>query len=347
MKRFLPTLGACLLLAGITQKSHAQIDIDSFLEAGVDDANRLLELYMQPAFEGFGFGMNSGWYNTAKPHKFLGFDVTASVSLARVPDSRTFFTFNSSEYTNVFYASDNANTSVDIPTLFGPNLGADDLPQLSFRDFDDIDNDGNTMEELIRISAPTGLGIDEGSIPWNAVPVPMAQIGVGLFKGTEVKLRYIPEQDFDGDATVKMFGIGVMHDIKNYIPGEKLLPFDLSLFAGYTNLESTVTIDDGSNQFAEFKASSWTVQAVASKKLFFLTVFAGLGYSNYDVDFAMRGTYNTESEALVDPINFNYANNGVRTNVGIRFKLLFLTLTGEYAIQEYNTITAGIGVSIR
>jgi len=344
MKRLFLVLLTFSLLGGVSQKTYAQIDFDSFLEAGAGDAQRLLELYLQPAFEGIGFGMNSGWYNTAKPHKFLGFDVSASLSMARVPDSRQFFTFENSEFTNVFYAD---GTSVSTPTLFGPNLGPDDLPELSFRDFDDVDNDGDTMEELIRISAPTGLGIDEGSLPFNAVPTPMAQIGIGLFKGTEVKLRYLPEVSLGDDGSVNMFGIGIMHDITSYIPGEKLLPIDLSIFAGYTNLTSEIYINDEQTQSAKFDASSWVVQFVASKKIAFVTVFGGLGYSNYDVDFGMLGTFNTESGTLIDPINFNFKNNGVRTNVGLRIKLLFLTLTGEYALQEYNTLTAGVGISIR
>lgn len=344
MKRLLKQLRVLVVLMSISTFSYAQIDFDSFLEAGVGDANRLLELYMQPAFEGFGYGMNSGWYNTAKPHMFLGFDVTANISLARVPDASRFFTFDNSEYTNVFYANGN---SVETPTLLGPNLGADDLPQLSFRDFDDIDNDGDFMEELIRISAPTGLGIEESELGMNAVPVPMAQIGIGLFKGTEVKLRYLPEVDLDGDGNVSMFGVGIMHDIKGYLPGEKLLPIDLSLFAGYTNLSSQVYVNDEQTQTADFDASSWTVQAVASKKILLFTVFAGIGYTNYDVDFGLNGRFETESEVYTDPIAFNYADNGLRTNVGVRLKLLFLTIHGEYAMQEFNTLTAGVGISIR
>lgn len=337
MKKTLLILSAAVLLTAVPHTSKAQgLDFDSFLEAGIDDANLLLQSYLQPAFEGFGFGMNSGWYNTAKPHKFLGFDITANVSLARVPDSRQFFTLPQG-LTNVSLT--NPNDTRRLPTIFGPNLGADDLPELRFVD------DNN--EELIRISAPTGLGIDEDIVPFNAVPVPMVQLGVGLFKGTEVKLRYIPDTDIDGEGSVKLFGIGVMHDIKQYLPGEKLLPFDLSVFAGYTSLKSSVNIDADAGQTAEFDASAWTIQGVISKKILFFTAFAGLGYSNYDINFGMLGDFTTETTTFTNPIDLQFKDNGLRTNVGLRFKLLFLTLTGEYAIQEYNTITAGVGVSIR
>lgn len=337
MKKTILILLAAGLFAVAPHMTKAQgLDFDTFLEAGIDDANLLLQSYMRPAFEGFGFGMNSGWYNTAKPHKVLGFDITANVSLARVPDSRQFFTLPTG-LTNVSLT--NPNDPRPLPTLFGPNLGADDLPELRF-----VDDNG---EEIIRISAPTGLGIDEDIVPFNAVPAPMVQLGIGVFKGTELKLRYIPEVDFDGDGTVRLFGIGVMHDIKQYLPGEKILPFDLSAFVGYTSLKSTVNIDEDAGQSAEFDASAWTIQGVISKKILFFTAFAGLGYSNYSVDFGMVGDYTTETTTFTDPINLSFKNNGLRTNIGVRFKLLFLTLTGEYAIQEYNTLTAGIGVSIR
>ncbi|MEC7752578.1 MULTISPECIES: DUF6588 family protein [Roseivirga] len=337
MKRINRLLIAGLMLFSTTFGLKAQLDFDSFLEAGIVDANKLLQNYMQPAFEGFGYGLASGWYNTAKTHKTLGFDLSLTISAARVPSSAEFFTFRNSDYSNVRY---DGGASVDIPTMFGPNLGADDLPQLTFLDPD-------TGDEIVRISAPTGLGVEEGFMPFNAVPVPMAQIGIGLPKGFELKLRYVPEQTIEEDGSVKLFGIGLMHDIKQWLPGEKILPFDLSAFVGYTSMTAQAFIDVDQDQVAEFDASSLVVQAVISKKILFMTAFAGLGYSNYDIGLNLLGTYTTETSSFTDPISLSYKNNGIRTNVGVRMKLLFLTLTGEYAFQEYNTMSLGVGFSFR
>ncbi|NQZ77234.1 MAG: hypothetical protein HRT61_14205 [Ekhidna sp.] len=63
-----------ILLAIAPYLGKAQVDFGTFLEASAEDANTLLENYLRPAFLGFGYGINSGWYNTAKPHKLLGFD---------------------------------------------------------------------------------------------------------------------------------------------------------------------------------------------------------------------------------------------------------------------------------
>ena len=146
---------------------------------------------------------------------------------------------------------------------------------------------------------------------------------------------------------MKLFGIGLMHDIKQWLPGEKILPFDLSAFVGYTSMTAQAFIDVDQDQVAEFDASSLVVQAVISKKILFMTAFAGLGYSNYDIGLNLLGTYTTETSSFTDPISLSYKNNGIRTNVGVRMKLLFLTLTGEYAFQEYNTMSLGVGFSFR
>ena len=340
------------LLSGLVGfKSWSQsLDLGSFLQGGVEDAKTLTQSYLEPAFVGFGYAMNSGWYNTGKPHKLLGFDITAGVSLATVPDEARTFVFDSNDYNNVFFAGG----SVSTPTIFGANLPASELPQLSFRDATDVDMDGDTMEELIRISAPTGVGIEEADFyPLSnpAVPAPYAQIGIGLIKGTEVKLRIVPEYSFgdDGDGSVKMFGLGFMHDVKQWIPGMKLLPFDLSAFFGFNSMTTSMAIDADNGQTAEFKVGGTTLQGIISKKIVLFTFYAGLGIVTTSTDFSMLGDYPVDFQdaPLSDPLNFSYSSGGPRANIGARLKLLILTAHVEYAIQKYNTLTAGVGISIR
>jgi hypothetical protein len=338
MKKLFQVILALAILLGVNQKAQAQFDFDSFLEAGINDANKLLESYLEPGFQGMGYGINGGWYNTARPHQTLGFELSFSASAAIVPSSAQFFTFKNSDYQNVRLSDNSRN---QLPTLFGPNLGADDLPELTFLDPD-------TGQEVIRISAPTGLGIDE-TLPLNAVPTPMVQLSVGLFKGTDIKLRYVPATTFgeDDDAEVELFGLGVMHDIKQHIPVIKALPFDLSIFAGFTNLKTTLAVDASVNQFAEIETKGVILQALVSKKLAFITAYGGIGYSKASTTFNLLGTYTTETSTFTDPINLAYDNNGVRANVGLRLRLLFFNIFGEYAFQTYNTATVGIGFSFR
>lgn len=328
---------AILMLGLVVAQSSAQ-NLDSFLEGGTQNANTLLEGYLNPAFVGFGYALNSGWYNTGKPHKLLGFDITFGPSLAMVPSSAGYFKFNPADYNNVtLEPSLSGISSNKLPTMFGPNLNADDIPVLVFN--------GGTVDE-IKVTAPTGLGLDE-VIPFNAVPAAYAQVGIGLIKNTELKIRLLPEQSTD-DYSAKMFGLGVMHDVKQWIPGIKNLPFDLSGFFAFNTMTTAVVIDSDLNQSVEFNVKGTTLQGIISKKLLFLTVYGGLGVITSKTDFSMLGDYEVSSgTTFTDPINFESKNSGMRANVGARLKILILTISAEYAIQEYNTLTAGVGISIR
>ncbi len=337
------------VVASTTVKAQ-ELDLDAFLQAGVEDAKKMAGDYMEPAFVGFGYGMNSGWYNTGQPHKLLGFDITGGLSFAFVPSSAKTYEFKNSDYTNVQLRD---GASAQLPTIFGENLPADELPLLSFLAPSDIESEFiQPGDELIAISAPTGAGIEEAD--WYplgnvAVPAPFAQVGIGLIKGTEVKLRIVPEQEFDG-ASFGMFGLGIMHDIKQWIPGTQLLPFDLSGFFAFSRYNSSFGINpDQPDQVVELSGGGTTIQGIISKKLAILTVYAGLGVMTTSTDFDMLGSYTVEFQdtPLVDPLSFSYSSGGPRANIGARIKLLVLTVHAEYALQKYNTFTLGVGISVR
>lgn len=327
-----------IILIVLASGARAQITFDAFLEAG-DDANQLIEDYMEPMFTGFGYGVNSGWYNTAKPHKLLGFDITATANFALVPTGNTEFQFNPADYTNITTASGSTET---LQTIMGDHLDPDEMPELVF-------NAGDRDNE-IRISAPQGIGMEE-AVPFNAVPAPMAQVGIGLIKGTELKIRFIPaytlEDDGGAEHSVSMFGFGIMHDVKQWIPGMSALPFDLSAFFGRSSLSTELGLSDDGTQTAEFDVTGTTIQGIVSKKLLFLTAYGGLGVATSKTDFKMKGTYDIQSGSITDPVDLSYKTSGMRANVGLRVKLLIVTAHVEYAIQEYNTLTVGAGISLR
>lgn len=339
MKKIITALSIIL----VTFNAKAQ-EIDALLEGGVENGNALLKNYMEPALVGLGYALNSGWYNTGKPHKLLGFDLTVNVNAAYVPESAQFFKFDPSEYTNVGISpSRNGGNTDQLPTIMGPNLNADDIPYLVF-------NEGT--EDEISVTAPTGLGLKD-AYGINFVPAPAVQLGIGLIKNTELKVRLLPEQTFGNageETSTKMFGLGVMHDVKQWIPGIKNLPFDLSGFVGFNSMTTTSYLDAASpDQMIELKSTGTTVQGIVSKKLAVLTVYGGLGFMTSKTNFKMLGEYEigSETEPLQDPVNFDYSNAGVRANVGARLKLLIFTFHAEYALQKYNTLTAGIGISVR
>ncbi|NQZ78966.1 MAG: hypothetical protein HRT61_23040, partial [Ekhidna sp.] len=263
----------------------------------------------------------------------------------RVPSDGQTFAINDADFTSLRIDPNgptdaSGNLIRSSPTLFGANLPAEELPRLLF-----TDAQGNNFS----LSSPTGLGLSE-VIPLNAVPSAMVQVGIGLFKNTEVKVRFAPESilSSENEFSVGMFGIGIMHDLKQWVPGLKQLPIDVSGFVGWNRINATIFMDKNSpDQKAEFATSGFTLQGLVSKKFAILTLFAGAGIANTSTTFQMLGQYETQNATLQDPINFSFASTGPRINAGFRLKLLILTLHADYAIQKYSTLTVGAGISIR
>ncbi|GAA5042886.1 hypothetical protein GCM10011506_45810 [Marivirga lumbricoides] len=202
---------------------------------------------------------------------------------------------------------------------------------------------------------PDGIDLDfPGPL---AVPVPNFQIGVGAIKNTDIIVRFTPELNFD-DVSFKQFGLGVKHDIKQWIPGMKLLPFDLSALLAFNNINATYQIDESEDQYAEFKTTATTFQVLISKKLLFFTPYAGLGFNAIKSTFDVKGDYTFEDDGfggsgdsvtVTDPVSLDFkGNGGARFTVGARFKILWvLAASIDYTFQDYNTLNVGFGINIR
>ncbi len=335
----------CICLIGFSHTAKAQGDLDGLLEGGLEDANKLTEGYARPFMNAFGTGMTNGWYNTAKTHKSFGFDLTVTVNAAFVPDDELLYNVSNLDLQSVTLSDPNYPNG-DVPTLFGPAVAPVYTDNLT----------GDTFE------GPEGLDIKE-EFGFQAVPVPMAQLGIGIIKNTDIKIRWTPEIKVGDDGKFKIIGIGVMHDVKQYIPGIKKAPFDLSGFVGFTKMTLTTTFADqsastGAGIFTDngetiFEVNSFTVQVLISKKISILTLYGGLGFNNVSSRIALEGDYEARDssglieETYTNPIDLNFNTSGPRITAGFRLKLAILTLHADYTLQKYSTLTAGVGFAVR
>lgn len=321
--------------------SYSQIDLETVLEGGVGDAQALLQGYVEPFPTGFGNGINGGWYTTARSHKFLGIDIAVIANGAFVPKTAETFTFTNSDYTNIKLDSDpnNPNATAQLPTLFGSQK-LEDRPLLQFTD---------SNNNSISTSSLPGSGLKEAS-GFNAVPSAMIQAGIGLFKKTDLIIRFVPEQTAD-EYEFSTFGIGIKHDLKQWIPFVKRLPFDVSALVAWNDVKSKFFLDADNEptQALEFNTKTFMFQILASKKLSIFTLYGGVGTTSYETDVNMLGTYTTAAsgKTFVDPISLNYDGSSMRANLGLSMKLFFLNIAAEYALQEYDVFTVRAGFSIR
>lgn len=341
-------------------------EFEDLLRAGAEDAETYLENYITPAVNSFGNGMAGGWYNTAKAHKTLGFDFTVSLNVVIVSNAEKMFDFNPSDYNNLQLRNDADEV---LPTL----VGGDPEPGSELYVPSDVTviypgGQSITLEDEVTFPVPPGFNLDKAPVI-TGVPTPTFNLGIGIYKNTDLKIRLVPEQKYD-NYRVKMFGIGVLHDIKQWIPGIKNLPFDLSGFFGTTTLTSEYVIDinevtngaeatttfEGSGA-ATFKTHATTIQAVVSKKLLFFTPYAALGFNVVKTTFDVSGDYTytvdptlgtPQTTSVSDPIGLEFTGaGGVRATLGARFKLAIFTFHGAYTIQKYNNLSIGVGISVR
>jgi hypothetical protein len=346
-----------LTLVSSSLKAQSQSDLSAFLQAQQQDAGKLIAAYTTPAIKAVSYGMTNGWYHTGKAHSKLGVDLGVTFSAVMVPTSDNYFNPGAIGLSSNTQLKSSTASNGFAPSIFGPK---------DVTTYQSSYTPTGYPKQTVNFDGPEGLDLKK-NLHASAVPVPMIQLGIGLIMNTDLKIRYLPEQTV-GATKVKMLGFGLLHDIKQHIPGLKLLPFDLSVLAAYNSVQgntslinppSTATSSRPSSPDgkATYKLDSWVGQVIVSKKFSVITLYAGLGYGAVSTKFNENGTYtfkSTDSSSGLAtsvtakiPVNINFDNKGVKATVGMRFKLGPIYLNGDYTLQKYNALTIGLGVSVR
>ena len=316
MKKLLFTLLAGLI--GISSYSQ------SILSNDIAQAEKLIEAYFTPMAGSFGAVLNSGWYNTAKPHSLGGFDLTFTVNTVIIPNSAK--TFNIKDAGGATFTSD----KTDAATIFGSSNGT----QMGY-----IPSLGDPSVGGFQFEMPGGFETP-------AMPLPMIQAGIGLIKNTAIDIRYMPMMNVGDNFNVNLFGIGLKHDLLQWIPAiGDAIPMSLSLQGGYTALNTELKI---LGQEVSLKTKATTINLIASKKLLMVTGYVGLGYNSTTT------TFNADADFDLGEIKFDEkvevafeSNNNLRTNIGLRLNMTVVTIQADYTFAEYPTATLGLGVSLR
>ena len=295
-----------------------------------DDVSSFLSAYFSPFANTLGAGLNNGWYNTAKPHKLGGFDISLGFNIVSVSDD--FQSFNPNDLTN--FSSEQSSTT---PTSMGEGDGANIIYNVNGQEIPFKMPNQNTALSIFL--------------------VPTLNAGVGLIKSTEINVRYIPKYNFDigfvGEGSIDLIGLGLKHDILQWIPIANKLPFDLSIQGGITNLKTVFEFENNDvKQDLELSVLAQNYNLIISKKFLMLTGHASLGYQKSSTNFSSNTyfnlgegvnslSFNVPSEIKFDP------SSGIRANVGARFQLAILTIYANHTFSDYPITTAGIGISFR
>ncbi|HET6558650.1 MAG TPA: DUF6588 family protein [Prolixibacteraceae bacterium] len=336
--------------------TFSQTNVVEFLKGGKADANTLIKAYLEPYAFALGDGLNNGWYSTAETHHLFGLDLTIGVSAIQVPDGSKIFDINKLGLTNMEVRSGNS---------IAPTVAGKDAPGPLITVYDD------QRRSLVEFNSPPGTGLD-------LVPLPMVQLAVGLLPNTDIIGRYVPEMEYNNngdDMKIGLWGLGAKHNFMEWIPVLKELPFDASVFYGYSEVNGqselsftsenyssnpNITIEpvNTDDQMLELKTRTSKYGLVVSKKFTVLTVFGAIGQSTSKVDVNLLGTYPvvataeggglviTQEGALVDPVQLDFETSNLSMELGARLKFTFLSLFASINKSEYTSFNAGLSLGM-
>jgi hypothetical protein len=301
--------------------SYAQNNQISILNQDIAQGEKFIEAYFTPMAESFGAGLNSGWYNTAKPHSLGGFDITFTLNTVLIP--------NTAETFNIKNAGGDIFTSNE--TEASTILGSSDKTTMSY------------------YNASTGISSTfemPGGFKIPAMPLPIMQAGIGLIKNTAIDIRFMPMLNVGDNINVNLFGVGLKHDILQWIPAiGDAAPMSLSLQWGYTNLNTDLEIYD---QKISLNTKANTFNLVVSKKLLLITGYAGIGYNSATTNFAADANFDLDGIRFDEKVEIDFeSNRNLRTNIGLRLNMSVVTIQADYTFAKYPTATLGVGVSVR
>ena len=324
-------LAICLTTL-FSNKSFGQLDqLEQILKGSKADANYLAEGYLRPVLNSVSSGLNQGWYNTAANHKPLGFDLTVSVSVIYYPTTDLFYKVDNTKLTTLKITNPVDGSA---PTF----VGNKQTPTYDYK-----------SGPSVPFAGPAGID-PKGTFGLGGIPLPIANLGIGLPLNTDLKIRFLPTMRVGSGTNIGLIGFGVGHDIKQHIPGIKMAPFDLSAFVGYTSFKSDVSFDSARpDQIGKSEFTSTTIQALIGKKFSVVTVYGAVGYNFSSGSFKATGTYPDSNTgiALVDPISLTSSVSGPRATGGVRLKFAVFTLHADYTLQTYKTLTVGFGIAVR
>lgn len=319
--------------------------LENFIKAGPADAETLTKAYLEPYPTGIGGSLNTGWFQSAGTHKLFGIDLQIRGALAVVPASDQRFFVNENTFEKIDLVEGEAAYS---PTGAGNSSKG---PVVVVRDGGRI---------VARFSLPQGSG-------FQYVPAPLIQATVGTIKNTDLILRFIPEIKMGEYVDFNMRGFGIKHSVSQWLPGDRVFPVDISLFAGFNHVDITGHFDmqpdqpdpatnyDNQRVFIDF--NTFAAKLVVGKDLNALSFYGGLGYETSTMDLTVTGNYpmpitgpggTTVTETLTDPFAYSQkGKNKYSAMTGVAFKLSIIRIFGEFTYAKYPIGNAGIGISIR
>jgi hypothetical protein len=333
------TVLASLLLLAAATPLQGQEDIGEKLKVLSQENARG---YLGPLARGLGHALTAGLVSSAAPHGTLGWSVGIRAVGALFTDDDE--TFQVVAPTSITYAH----------PLFGTRTYANPYSVTNSGRSTTVNTDGPVAELVPQGQYRADLllaGQNPDSPPYRqrllsgydvpAAPFAVIDAAVGIGFGTQVMVRIIPTidvgsmVDFEEIGDISAFGVGVMHNLTQYLPIPNPM-WDVSVTAATQKL----------NAGDYLEASGTAFGLVASAGVGPLSAYAHA--STYKADVDVDYTYTPPNSTTTIPIAFTQSVERTgRLAIGTQLDLVFVKLSAEYGMGDMKTISGRVAFGLR
>lgn len=317
-----------------SDRIKAQSNVLNIIPSGGRDANKLIEAYLAPMGSGFALATGQNWFNTANSLKLLRFNVQVGASVVLINSNDKYFDPST---LNLQFLKPLGNNVNSVPTISAP-FGAESPRWIRYDSLIYPNNQIRYVAVDTISSILTGLNLTNAYAPY-------AQVNLGLIKNTELNIRIAPTLDLatlnggiipDNFLKGKLsyWGLGLKHEVLQWIPVAKLLPISLSLYGNYSRINYALDVNvegpnsnnfpkqlpfniavdsfrvlgstDFSNQKLSINAESYSYGLVVSKKILMFTPYASIGVQSSKFGINAEGNYPIRSGYEVIPNRASY-----------------------------------------
>jgi hypothetical protein len=302
-----------VLLLLISNSLFAQITPDQLTDIGnlLDDAIFFSDKYITPATDASVYEQSSSWLYTPKKKKLWDVSLSFHGNLFFVPNNDRKFTINSTDLkffqiARTINGQDLIISSASVPTAMGP---------ISYTRLV-----GQIGDSKVRIWTPDGVNE-------NIVTYPYLQGALGLWKGTELIVKYSTKVNLKS-GKYQVYGFGLKHNLSQYFNYFEKKKINIAALMAYSKVDLTfkfldITTDFGTlgiNQITSL-VDTYQFQLSASKEWNRFEFMIGSIVNKSDFNYQITGPKGT-----ID----NYLNPSFQEIVNIRLK--------EISKTKYNYI---------
>ncbi|GGG30369.1 hypothetical protein GCM10011344_34140 [Dokdonia pacifica] len=309
----------------------------------LSDMLLISERYVAPGADAAAYQATGGWASTAKSLELFEIDASVHVNALFIPNRRRSFTVANSDFNALRIRG---GETASIPTVLGGDTAV-------FFDFE-LGGEPNELQAY--------EGINE-----NQLYHPFLQASIGLWKETDLTVRYSPDIAIS-DTEYGILGLGVKHSVSQYFnrsqdqDGAIKNQLEVAVQVAYSRFNSGLTFDpfqiedpdaeDGDSPLLlvnqlDVEVDSWLFQTIASKRYQNFEFFGGVGVVFNDARFIMNGEPGLVLGLLNSLLgNLDASRTVVKGDVGVNYHIGDFYLSNAFTFGEFANYNLSIHYKI-